>query len=94
MTLLLALLYPIAIQYERGGWWKLLAPVTFIAALLDVLANYSELALLMWDWPQKGEYLFSKRLERLIHNDDWRGSVARLMAIPLNYFDPTGKHIE
>ena len=94
MTIILALLYPLASQYERGGWWKLLAPVTFIAAVLDVLANYSELSLLMWDWPREGEYLFSKRLERLIHNDDWRGSVARLMAIPLNYFDPVGKHIE
>jgi hypothetical protein len=29
--------------------------VTFIAAVLDVLANYSELALLMWDWPKEGE---------------------------------------
>lgn len=93
MTILLALLFPLAIQYERGGAWRLLAPVTFVAVLLDIAANYSELALLTWDWPRKGEHLFSQRLKRLIHNDGWRGSVARAVAKPLNYFDPTGTHV-
>lgn len=93
MSLLLALLFPIAIQYERGGLWRLVAPVTFVAVLLDIAANYTELALLTWDFPQKKEYLFSKRLKRLIHNEDWRGSVARAIAKPLDFFDPSGKHI-
>ncbi len=93
MSLILALLFPIAIQYERGGLWRLLAPITFVAVLLDIAANYTELALLTWDWPRKGEHLFSQRLKRLIHNTDWRGTLARSIAIPLDFFDPNGKHI-
>lgn len=93
MSLLLALLFPIAIQYERGGWWRLLMPITFFAALLDVAANYTELALLTWDYPRPGERMFSKRLERLVFDAGWRGRLARAIAVPLDYFDPSGKHI-
>ena len=55
MSILLFLLYPIAVQFERGGWWLLLAPITLLTLLLDVVCNYTELALLTWDLPQKRE---------------------------------------
>lgn len=93
MTLLLALLYPLAVQFERGGLWRLLAPVTVFALLIDVVANYTELALLTWDFPQKGEHTFSTRLLRLRYNDDFTGQWCRAVIAYLNYFAPNGKHV-
>lgn len=93
MSLLLALLYPLAIQYLRGGVWLVVLPITFIAFFIDVIANYTELALLTWDFPRKGEHTFSDRLVRLQYNLDWRGDIARKIIPILNYFDPTGRHI-
>ena len=94
MTLLLALLFPIAIQYERGGWWLLVMPITLITMLVDVVANWTELSLFLWEWPQKNEYTFSDRLERLVHYQGWRGDIARYVASILNYIAPSGKHIK
>jgi hypothetical protein len=93
MSLLLALLYPLAVQYERGGAWRLLAPVTVLALVIDGLANYTELALLTWDWPLPGEWTFSTRLKRLKRSPGWRGVLAWRVAVYLNYFSPTGKHV-
>lgn len=87
MSLILFILYPIAVQFERGGWWRLLAPVTLFALVIDVIANYTELALITWDYPQKGEFTFSTRLVRLKKDAGWRGIMARKIAIYLNYFD-------
>jgi len=42
-----------------------------------------------------GEWTFSQRLNRLVRNDDWRGSVARWVAASLlDPYDPSGKHIK
>ena len=93
MSLLLAILYPVAIQYLRGGLWLLVLPITFITFFIDVIANYTELALITWDFPQKGEHTFSERLARLQYNTDFRGKIASIVIPYLNFFDPTGKHI-
>lgn len=66
----------------------MLLPLYLLAFVIDIAANYTELALLTWDWPLPGEYTFSKRLPRLMQIDDWRGSAARKAADYLNYFDP------
>lgn len=94
MTLLLALLYPLAVQYERGGWWRIVAPVTALALLIDVLANYTELSLAMWECPKRGEWTFSIRLERLVREQGWRGDIARPVSNILNFIAPSGKHIK
>lgn len=94
MTLLLALLYPIAIQVERGGWWRIVAPITLVALVIDVLANHTELSLVMWERPQRGEWTFSTRLERLVSEQGWRGDIARPVASILNFIAPSGKHIK
>jgi len=86
MTILLALLYPIAVQYERGGWWRLLAPVTFPTLVIDVIANYTELALITWDFPAKNEWTFSTRVQRLQYYAGWRGSFARAVKAYCNFF--------
>lgn len=94
LSLLLALLYPLAIQYRRGGVFQILLPITVFALLVDVIANYTELALLTWDFPHAREYTFSQRLMRLRFDFGWRGAVANRIIPLLNFFDPTGKHIE
>jgi len=88
MTFLLAILYPIAVQAERGGWWLIVTPVTFVALILDVVANYTELALITWDFPTKGEWTFSTRLKRLQYYTGWRGKFARVAKDYCNFFDP------
>ena len=93
ISLILFLLYPIAIQYERGGWWRLLLPITLFALIIDILANYTELALLTWDSPRRGEYTFSQRCVRMKAEDSWGGTIARFIEPYLDYFDPDGDHI-
>ena len=87
MTILLAIFYPIAVQAERGGWWLIVTPITFIALILDVVANYTELALITWDFPANGEWTFSTRLKRLQYYTGWRGSFARVCRDYCNFFD-------
>ena len=87
-------LYFISIQYERGGFWKLLFPIAVLAFIIDVVLNYTELALLTLDIPRKGETTFSKRLARLRYNTDWRGSFARYITTCLDAIAPSGKHIK
>ena len=93
MSFLLAILYPIAIQYERKGWWYIVLPITLFALIIDVIANHTELVLLTWDYPRKGERTFSDRLLRLQHNTDWRGGIARVVVAYCNYWAPNNNHI-
>jgi len=87
MTVLLFLLYPLAIQYERGGWWNILKPLALVAGIIDIIANYTELALLTWDFPKHNEYTLSVRCARLIHQDNWAGTVGRFTQRYCNFFD-------
>ncbi|NBP16767.1 hypothetical protein EBU95_20670 [bacterium] len=93
MSILLIILYPIAIQYERGGIWNILLPITFITLLIDVIANYTELALLTLDFPQSGEYTFSDRLVRIQYAEGWTGFIGRNVAAYCNYWAPNHNHI-
>jgi hypothetical protein len=93
MSIILLLCYPLAVQVERGGWWLVLAPFTLCVLAIDVLANYTELALLSWDFPQRKEYTFSTRLLRLKHDTGWRGKASKPIITYLNYFAPNGKHV-
>ena len=86
MFLILALFYPLAIQYQRGGCGLILAPLTVLTAAIDIYCNYTELALLTWDFPQAGERTFSNRCKRLINQDGWAGSVGRLTQKYCNFF--------
>lgn len=90
---LLALLYIPAIQYERGGRWKLMAVVTLPTAILDVYLNWTTFSLLLWSSPGRKEITFSQHLERLVFDAGRRGLIARLVARYTNYFDPTPPHI-
>ena len=94
MSILLALLFPIAIQYERGGFWYLVLPITLLAFVVDVIANYTELALLTWDFPRVNEFTFSQRLSRLKRDESLRGKVCLAISNILDYISPTGKHVQ
>lgn len=90
----LAVGYTIGVQYERGGAWIVLAPVALVAAVIDVIVNYTILAILMAEFPRYGEWTFSNRLERLVFDGTWRGSVARFVATALNHIAPNKRHIK
>ena len=93
--LLLWPLYIVGIQYERKGIFYLVLPITIIAGILDIILNYTELAILTLDFPRKGEYTFSMRLERLVDRTDWRGNFARFVKkYMLDWADPDGVHIK
>lgn len=75
--LALWLRYIVAINYERGGWWRILVPLAIRAVVLDIALNYTLFSLGMWDRPRDGEYTMSKHLERLVTWQNRRGAVAR-----------------
>lgn len=93
LPLLLALSYPVAIQYERGGWWRLLLPFTALTALVDVWLNWTTFSLYLWSAPARREYTLSQHLERLVFDAGLRGIAARAIARYTNRFDPTPPHI-
>jgi hypothetical protein len=87
-------LYVLGIQYFRGGLWRLLAPLTVAASLLDVALNYTLLAALLMRWPVKGDYTFSKTLGTLYADTGWRGDIAFYVGRKwLDPFDPRGIHV-
>lgn len=86
MSLILLLFAPVALQYERGHQW--LFPFALVFFVLDVIANYTELALLTWDFPRAHEYTFSKRLTRLKSLPGIRGDACWLVSDYLNYISP------
>lgn len=88
MTLLLIILFPFAVLYYRGGFWRLFFPVTLCAFIIDVVANWTELSLLLWQFPKRGEWTFSMRIERLIHGYGWRSNIANRVAVVLNSIQP------
>lgn len=99
--ILLAALYPIAIQYERGGWWQIFYIVAIPALIVDAIANWIPLSILLFELPFKysptlhrTEYTFSDRLERLVFEINWRGPVARFVAKTLNTIAPSKVHIK
>lgn len=91
--LLLAVLYPIAVQYERGGRWRWLFVFYAAAGLLSTLVNFTWITLITRDLPRKREITTSQRCERLVYADGFSGVLARAIARYTNYFDPTPPHI-
>lgn len=92
---LLWVLYVIGIQYQRGGWWRVCLLAALPALILNVLMNFTVLAVLTWDRPKRGEWTFSQRLGRLILDTGWRGTLAWYIArYLLDWADPDGIHIK
>lgn len=85
--------YAVGIQYERGGAWKAMAPVTFLGFLYDVLLQYTLFQIYFWEVAPRHEFTISMRLGRLLARTDWRGRLARWLADILNRLAPSGRHI-
>ena len=93
--LLMWALYIVGVQYKRGGAWLAMYPVAFAALVLDWAMNYTVFAVMLWDFPRKGEWTFSTRLERLVRSTGWRQVLAQAIAhYMLDPFDPDGVHIK
>ena len=84
--------------FERGEmtlWhWLACGEWVVLAVAMDVVLNYTLLAVLTFDFPKKGEWTFSKRLERLVKGTGVRAAVCRFVAFILDPFDPSGSHIK
>jgi len=88
---LLWLRFIIAINYERGGWWRLLVPMAIRAGMLDIALNYTLFSLLVLDFPRKGEYTISKHLERLVLLQTLKGAMCRYVCrYFINRWDKVG----
>jgi hypothetical protein len=63
--------------------WALAIPIIIWAVVLDVLLNLFVFSILLFEFPKKGEWTFSQRLNRLVKCDNWRRPVARWVAASL-----------
>ena len=90
---LLAVFFPVGVQYERGGLWQVLLPFYIGAAVLSVTVNLTWFSVAVWELPKKRELTTSERCERLVSAPGWPGFLARAIARFTNRFDPTGPHI-
>jgi hypothetical protein len=65
-----------------------------VGLAIDVLANFTVVMLLCWDWPR--EWLVSQRFARYLKGEDgWRKrTTAWICTNNLDIFDWTGKHCE
>ena len=92
LTTFTALTYPLAIQFKRGGLWQALAPFAAFVWLIDVIANYTEMAL-VFDWPQPGDHTITARVRRMKSSPlESRRELAKLLQIYLDACEPDGKH--
>lgn len=92
LTTITALAYPIGIQYKRGGVWLLLAPLALLVWAVDVLANYTEMAM-VFGWPQSGDHTITARIRRLSGDPfESRRALAHMLQIYLDACEPDGKH--
>jgi hypothetical protein len=98
--LILMALYPIAIQYERGGYWQVFYLIAIPALIVDFVANVIPLSIIFWERPfhfsptlYRTEMTFSDRLERLVTFSNWKGSTSRFIAKTLNTIAPSKVHI-
>lgn len=93
LTAITALAYPIIVQYRRGGWHRLWAPLAALFVLADVLANYTEWAYI-FGWPTKGDWTLTHRLRRMEYSDPLpaRRAFARGVNTFLHACEHDGRH--
>lgn len=93
VTATTALLFPFVIQVKRGGLYRLLAPLTLVTAVLDVIANYTEVAF-VFGMPEKGDYTITRRFRRMEESDPLqsRRDFAKMVNTFLHACEPDGEH--
>lgn len=92
LTVLVALTYPVVIQYKRGGLWNILYPLAFIVLLLDIIASYTEWSI-VFGAPNKGDHTITQRISSM-HEDvlPARRQLAHLIQVYLDACEPDGEH--
>jgi len=53
--------------------------ILFVGYPLDVIYNLTYGTLMFWSLPRRGEWTLTKRLQRLVHDEGWRGAEARFI---------------
>lgn len=92
LTAFTAVAFPVAIQYKQGGLFWLLAPFALLLWVVDVVANYTELALI-FGWPEAGDHTISARVRRMRTSPlESRRALAELLQVYLDACEPDGKH--
>lgn len=93
ITATTAVLYPIVIQFKRGGWWSILKPFALIVAILDVIANYTEVAFVFGKTPE-GCHTISQRMDWMVENGSTqaRKDFAKMVNVFLDACEDDGEH--
>ena len=92
LTTFTALTYPIVIQYKRGRWWSLLAPLAAFVLFVDIIANYLEWSI-VFGWPQRSDHTITARTKSMLDDKlESRRKLAQLIQIYLDACEPDGKH--
>lgn len=89
-----AMLYSLAIQYKKGGAWEICRLLVVPTIVLNMLANYTELALIFGK-PRPKEYTISRRVRRMANDPNEipsRRELARMVQVFLDAAEPDGKH--
>ena len=92
LSAFVAFTYPVAIQSKRKGPWLVLLPLTLLVWLVDVVANYTEWAI-VFGWPKKGDRTITARLKSMQADPlESRRAWAQLVQVYLDACEPDGRH--
>ena len=80
-------------RLSRAGY-LLGLPWVAIGYLVDIFAQYTVASVFFLDWPRRGEYLVTDRLQRYVRiRHGWRYRKAKWICDHLlDIFDPSGDH--
>lgn len=92
LTGIVALLYPLVIQYKKGGLLSLLKGFALLVLLLDIVACYTEWWL-VFGKPPKGVHTITAYINYLKTSDqEAKRKLAEGVQIFLDACEPDGKH--
>jgi len=94
IDLLCLLLYPalVGLSNPKKNWYLL--PVTILAWIVDFVANFTTISILVGSLPKGGEWTFSQRLERLCKETGPDQQLFIEISKKLNRVDPLHQHIK
>lgn len=77
------------VNFNTVSWWK--KAIVVIGIISDATYNYSPLggALILWQFPRRGETLFTEHLKRILKADkpSYRLNVVKVYCYTLDFFD-------
>lgn len=67
---------------NKWQWWAITVPgylLLIVGYPYDVLYNLTYGTICFWQFPRRGEWTFTARLQRCVHLATWRGQLARFV---------------